>query len=176
MQFLSTEIPGVWLIEIDRLADPRGFFGRAYCEAEFEQHGLHTCYPQCNISYNASRGTLRGMHYQKQPAAEVKVVRCTAGAVFDVVIDLRPESPAYCRWQGFGLSAQNRTAVYIPEGCAHGFQTLTDDAELFYMMGAPYSAAHASGVRWNDPVFNIEWPVSDPLLSDKDRLYPDYNP
>jgi dTDP-4-dehydrorhamnose 3,5-epimerase len=176
MRFVGAEIPGVWLIEIDQLVDRRGFFGRAYCDAEFERHGLHTSYPQCNISYNASRGTLRGMHYQNQPAAEVKIVRCTAGAVFDVVVDLRPDSPAYCRWQGFELSAQNRTAVYIPQGCAHGFQTLTDDAELFYMMGAPYSAAHASGVRWNDPAFGIRWPVSDPLLSDKDRLYPDYKP
>src|SRR3712207_1534508 len=126
MQFTRTDIPGVCVIGIERRQDPRGFFARAYCNAEFAERGLHTSFPQCNISYNANRGTLRGMHYQTEPAAEVKIVRCTAGAVFDVVVDLRVDSPSYCRWQGFELTAENRAALYIPEGCAHGFQTLTD--------------------------------------------------
>lgn len=174
MLFLPAKIPGVHLIEIEKREDPRGFFARTFCNDEFKSRGLHTVFPQSNLSYNALRGTLRGLHFQSYPASEVKIVRCVAGTVFDVVIDLRKGSPAYCCWEGFELSAENRSAVYIPEGCAHGYQTLTDGTELLYMMGAAYSAGHASGVRWNDPAFSITWPLSQPLLSDRDASYPDY--
>jgi len=175
VHFEMTEITGVYMIGIDRREDNRGFFGRTYCEAEFAEHGLHTSFPQCNISFNRARGTLRGMHYQAEPAGEVKIVRCTAGGIFDVIVDLRHDSQTYCRWQAFELTAANRLAVYIPDGCAHGFQTLADNTELFYMMGAVYSPAHARGVRWNDPTFGISWPVAEPLLSEKDRSYSDYS-
>jgi dTDP-4-dehydrorhamnose 3,5-epimerase len=170
----QAKIPGVFLIEIERRQDPRGFFARTYCEEEFAARGLQTAFPQCNISFNAARGTLRGLHYQTTTAPEVKVVRCIGGAVFDVVVDLRTDSPSYCHWQAFELSADNRSAVYIPQGCAHGFQSLTDGAELFYMMGASYSAGHACGVRWNDPLFSIVWPLPNPALSARDVAYPDF--
>jgi dTDP-4-dehydrorhamnose 3,5-epimerase len=172
----EAQIPGVFAIEPERRHDTRGFFARSYCADEFAARGLSTNFPQCNISYNSVRGTLRGLHYQTTVTPEIKVVRCTSGAVFDVVVDLRKDSPSYCKWQAFELSAESRLAVYIPQGCAHGFQSLTDGAELFYMMGASYSAEHVAGVRWDDPVFSIVWPIQTPHLSAKDAAYPDYQP
>jgi dTDP-4-dehydrorhamnose 3,5-epimerase len=154
--------------------DDRGFFARTFCEREFADHGLPVHYPQGNVSYNLKKGTLRGMHFQRPPKPEVKVVRCVRGAVYDVILDLRPESPAYLRWESFELSAENRDALYIPEGCAHGFQTITDDVELHYQMGAVYAPEYNDGFRWNDPAFGIVWPDDSPILSDKDRGYPDF--
>jgi dTDP-4-dehydrorhamnose 3,5-epimerase len=174
MIFSETAIPGVWTLDLERREDSRGFFARTYCEHEFASHGLLTRFVQCNISSNTRRGTLRGMHFQREPRPEVKLVRCTRGAVYDVVVDLRPESPAYCRWMAVELTAENRRALYIPAGIAHGFQTLVDDTELYYHMGEFYDPALAAGVRWNDPAFAIDWPIADPILSDKDTAYPDY--
>jgi len=172
VRFLETAIPGVFVIELERIADERGFFARSYCEREFGARGLHTRYPQCNVSYNARARTLRGMHWQAAPHAEVKLVRCTAGAVWDVAVDLRP-GPTRLRWVGVELSAAARNQIYIPEGCAHGFITLTDDAEVFYQMGATYVAEAARGFRWEDPAVGIAWPAQPVVISDRDRAYPD---
>jgi dTDP-4-dehydrorhamnose 3,5-epimerase len=146
-----------------------------FCEREFAERGLLTRFPQCNLSYNREAATLRGMHFQRPPKPEVKVVRCFRGAVYDVLIDLRPTSPMYLQWEAFELSAENREALYVPEGCAHGFQTLTRDVEMFYQMGEFYAAEYNDGVRWDDPVFGIEWPLPNPILSDKDKAYPDFH-
>jgi dTDP-4-dehydrorhamnose 3,5-epimerase len=174
VRFIETRIPGAWRIELERRQDDRGFFARSFCEREFADRGLAIRYPQCNISYNKARGTLRGMHFQRPPEPEIKVVRCLRGSVYDVILDLRPDSSSYLRWEAFELTEDNRNALYIPEGCAHGFQTLTDDAELFYQMGAFYAPDCNDGVRWDDPAFGIAWPLADPILSDKDRSYPDF--
>ena len=174
MIFAETAIPGVLTVDLDRREDSRGFFARSFCENEFAAHGLLTRFVQCNISSNTRRGTLRGMHFQREPRPEVKLVRCTRGAVYDVVIDLRRDSPAYRRWVTVELSGENGRALYIPAGIAHGFQTLADDTELYYHMGEFYDPALAAGVRWNDPAFGIEWPIADPILSDKDAVYSDY--
>lgn len=175
MQFTESSVSGVWRISLDRRLDDRGFFARAFCEKEFGDHGLPSHYPQCNISFNRYRGALRGMHFQRPPMPETKIVRCIQGAIYDVVLDLRAASPTYLQWTSFELSSENRDAVYIPEGCAHGFQTLTDNAELYYHMGSLYAPEYNDGVRWNDPAFGIVWPESDaPLLSEKDRNYPDF--
>lgn len=174
MTFEETAIPGVWILELDRREDARGFFARTFCEHEFADRGLVTRFVQCNLSSNAKRGTLRGMHFQHEPKPEVKLVRCVQGSVYDVVIDLRPSSPTYCRWIGVELSATNARALYIPAGIAHGFQTLEDRTELYYHMGEFYEPSLASGVRWNDPAFGVAWPVADPILSEKDAAYPDY--
>lgn len=174
MIFEETSLPGLTIVAIERREDPRGFFARSWCRDEFVQQGLDPRLVQCNLSYNARRGTLRGMHFQREPYPEVKLVRCTAGAVFDVAVDLRPASPTYRRWFGAELSAQNRRALYIPAGFAHGFQTLTDDAEVFYQMSEFYHPESAGGVRWNDPAFGIVWPLPDPILSERDRDYSDF--
>jgi dTDP-4-dehydrorhamnose 3,5-epimerase len=174
VRVIETRIPGAWRIELDRRQDDRGFFARSFCEREFADRGLAIRYPQCNISYNKARGTLRGMHFQRPPEPEIKVVRCLRGSVYDVILDLRPDSSSYLQWEAFELTEDNRNALYIPEGCAHGFQTLTDDAELFYQMGAFYAPDCNDGVRWDDPAFGIAWPLADPILSDKDRSYPDF--
>jgi len=175
MRFEHTGLSGVYLIEVDRLADVRGFFARTYCQREFEVHRLEHNSVQCNISFNCKRGTIRGMHFQRYPNAEAKLVRCTIGAIFDVVIDLRKDSLTYLQWKGFKLTAANRSALYIPQGFAHGFQTLMDNTEVFYQMFNFYTPESAGGVRWNDPVFGIEWPLSEIIISDKDRLYPDFD-
>lgn len=174
MTFEQTPIPGIWIIGLERREDDRGFFARSFCEREFGSHGLLMRFPQCNISFNQKRGTLRGMHFQREPKAEVKLVRCTRGAVYDVVVDLRKQSATYLRWFGIELTDENRLALYIAEGCAHGFQALVDNTELFYHMGEFYDAGAGDGVRWNDPAFGIKWPLADPILSERDATYPDF--
>lgn len=175
MKFTETEIPGAWLIELDRIEDDRGFFARAWSEDELRDHGIDPTVVQINLSRSRHRGTIRGMHYQRSPHAEGKFVRCIRGALFDVLIDLRPDSPGFLRWAGYRLSADQHQALYVPPGCAHGFQTLEDDTEAFYMVSAPYCASAEGGIRWNDPRFGIEWPLADhPVLSDKDRGWPDH--
>jgi dTDP-4-dehydrorhamnose 3,5-epimerase len=172
----DTTIPGAFLLEPEPRADARGFFARTWCRREFEAMGLETRLSQCSLSYNHRAGTLRGMHFQAAPHGEVKVVRCTAGAVFDVVLDLRTDSPAYLHWFGTELSAENRLSLYVPEGLAHGFQTLADGAEVFYQISEEYLPDLARGVRWDDPAFGIRWPLPDPILSPRDRSYPDFRP
>jgi len=176
MKFEETSIPGVWLIDLEPREDARGFFARTFCEHEFGAHGLTTRFVQCNLSYNLRRGTLRGMHFQNEPKPEVKLVRCIRGSIYDVVVDMRKDSPMYCKWVGVELSGENRRALYIPAGIAHGFQTLEDNTEIYYHMGEFYDASLAAGVRWNDPTLGIRWPLPDPILSDKDTQYPDYKP
>lgn len=171
--FRTTKLDGVWLIEPQKIEDERGNFARTFCEKEFVDHGLDTTVSQCNLSFNRKRGTLRGMHFQKEPYAETKLVRCTRGRMYDVVADLRPESPTHKHWVAFDLSAENRMAVYIPAGCAHGFMTLEDETEVFYQINVPYRADHASGFRWDDPAFNIHWPDGGPkIISPKDKTWP----
>jgi dTDP-4-dehydrorhamnose 3,5-epimerase len=172
MRFIDTTLEGAYTIEMNRIEDERGFFARSFCEEEFAAHGLPGAMPQCSISFNRTRGTLRGMHYQADPHAEEKLVRCTSGAAFDVIIDLRPGSRTYRGWFGAELSAQNRTSLYVPKGFAHGFVTLSDDTEIYYMMSVPYVAGHELGVRWNDPAFGIEWPLVPTVISSRDAAYP----
>ena len=172
MIFEPSPLAGAFVVELERREDERGFFARSFCQQEFEKHGLNPRLVQCNVSFNAKRGTLRGLHYQAKPHEEAKVVRCTQGAVFDVMVDLRPGSKTFKRWHGVELSAANRRALYIPEGLAHGFVTLTDDAELLYLMSEFYHPECARGVRWDDPAFRIEWPVANPHMSERDRTYP----
>lgn len=169
MRFSPTPLNGVWLIELERLEDERGFFARSFCENEMAAHGLNPRVAQSNVSFNRRRGTLRGMHYQAPPHAECKVVRCTQGMIWDVAVDLRPESPTFRRWHGVELSAANRCSLYISEGVAHGFQTLTDDSEVLYLMSEFYRPEAARGVRWDDPAFAIQWPIADPHVSARDR-------
>jgi dTDP-4-dehydrorhamnose 3,5-epimerase len=174
MTFEKMTIHGVMTVRLNRIADERGFFARSWCREEFEKAGLNGNLAQCNISYNPRKGTLRGMHYQLAPHAEEKLVRCTMGAIYDVVIDLRAESPTYRKWVGVTLTAENRDMIFIPGGCAHGFLTLEDDCEVLYQMSEPYCAGAARGVRWDDPVFEVAWPAKPQLLSDRDRDYPDF--
>jgi dTDP-4-dehydrorhamnose 3,5-epimerase len=178
MRLHETPLPGAWIVELDLLADDRGWFARTYDAEEFRARGLDPAVAQCNASFNARRGTLRGMHYQAEPHGESKLVRCVRGAIFDVAVDLRADSPAYCGWHGVELSAENRTAFYIPAGLAHGFQTLTEDAEVLYQMGASYVPGAARGVRWNDPAFDIAWPAFDGELaiSERDSSFADFDP
>lgn len=164
------------MIEPELRSDERGTFARTWCRRDFESHGLTAKLAQCSVSFNASRATLRGMHYQAAPHAEAKLVRVTRGAIYDVALDLRPTSSTYRQWFAAELSCENRHMLYIPEGCAHGFQTLTDDAEVFYQISEFYEPDAGRGVRWNDPVFGLNWPLSDPILSDRDRNYPDFQP
>lgn len=174
MTFKVTAIPSVWLIDLDPHHDDRGFFARAWCSEKAVARGLNPVCSQCSLSFNRLRGTLRGMHWQSSPHAEAKWIRCVQGAAWDVALDLRPDSPAYGTWIGTTLNARNRRMIYIPEGVAHGFQTLEDDTELFYQMSAPYVSSHACGARWNDPSFGIKWPLGNPILSAKDRGYKDF--
>jgi dTDP-4-dehydrorhamnose 3,5-epimerase len=168
-------LEGSYLIELERREDDRGFFARAWCEREFAAHGLNTRLVQANVAWSRQKGTLRGLHFQRPPHAEAKVVRCTKGAIYDVIVDLRPGSPTQKQWLGVKLSADNRRMVYVPEGFAHGYQTLVDDTETFYHVSEFYTPAAEGGVRWDDPAFGIEWPDSvGVLLSEKDRTWPDY--
>ena len=178
MKFREMPLPGVWLIESDRLSDERGWFLRMFDREEFRARGLDPEVIQCNASYNARRDTLCGMHYQADPHGESKLVRCLRGAVFDVVVDLRLSSPTLGRWHGVELSAENGYALYIPAGLAHGYQTLTDDCELIYQMGHRYVPEAARGVRFDDPAFGIEWPVphGERIVSERDASYPDFAP
>ena len=175
MRFVPTDFTDAYLIEPTFISDERGFFSRTYCQNEFAAKGLKANSVQSNISYNKVCGTLRGMHFQRQPNAEAKLVRCTAGAIYDVIIDLRLDSPSYMHWQGYELSAANRHALYIPEGFAHGFQTLADDTEVLYQMFSFFVPESAGGLRWNDSAFNIQWPMGVSVISDKDRTYPDFD-
>ncbi len=172
MIFEPTPIEGAFVVRVEPVQDERGFFGRTFCQDEFRARGLVPPVAQASVSWNRRRGTLRGMHYQVKPHEEIKLVRCTRGAVWDVIVDLRADSPTRWRWNGIELNAENRLAVYIPEGVAHGFQTLCDESELFYQMSIPYHAEFARGVAWNDPVVGIDWPIADPILSDRDRGHP----
>jgi len=177
MIFRETKLAGAFIIELEKLEDERGFFARAWCQREFEAQGLVSRFVQCNVSYNKKKGTLRGMHYQVAPYEEVKLVRCTRGAIYDVIIDLRPDSPTYTQWLGVELTADNYRMLYVPEGCAHGYQTLTDNAEVFYQVSQFYAPQCERGVRWNDPAFNIQWPIDHPIiLSEKDQRWPDFKP
>jgi dTDP-4-dehydrorhamnose 3,5-epimerase len=174
MHFTETALAGAYVVDVDRREDERGFFARSWCRDEFARHGLAPRLAQCNISFNRRRGTLRGMHFQRAPYEEAKVVRCTRGRILDVLLDLRPASPTFCRWIGVELSADNHRMLYVPEGVAHGFQTLDDDTELFYQMSETYHAEAAAGVRWNDPRFGIEWPIPSPIVSERDAAFPDF--
>ena len=177
MKFTPTKIAGVWLVELDRRSDERGWFARTWCAEEFSRHGLHPGLSQCSISANARRGTLRGMHYQCAPHAEAKLVRCIRGALYDVGLDLRPASATFRHWVAAELTAENGRALYFPAGCAHGFQTLADHTEVFYSIATPWHPESGRGVRWNDPAFGIQWPLpAEALLSDRDALYPDFTP
>jgi dTDP-4-dehydrorhamnose 3,5-epimerase len=170
--FTETPIPGAYLVEMALLGDERGFFARSWCREEFAQHGLNANLAQCDVSYNRKCGTLRGMHYQTEPYPEAKLIRCTAGAIYDVMLDLRRNLDTYGNWTAFELSAANRRMVYVPEGVAHGFQTLADDSEVFYQMSEFYHPECARGVRWDDPAFGIAWPLPVSVVSEKDRSYP----
>ena len=174
MIFTETALQGACLIDLERAEDDRGFFARSWCANEFAQHGLETQLVQCNISFNRRKGTLRGMHFQVEPHAEAKVVRCTMGAIYDVILDLRPASPTYKGWIGVELSVENRRALYVPRGFAHGFQTLVDDTEVFYQMSEFFHPESARGVRWDDPCFQIEWPDNQPIVSPRDQAFPDF--
>jgi len=170
--FTPAELDGAYVIDLEPKTDERGFFARAFCEEELRAHGLESRVAQCNVSWNEKRGTLRGMHYQAAPHEETKIVRCTRGAIWDAIVDLRPSSSTYMKWTAVELDEENRRMLYIPRGFAHGFITLTDGAEVFYWMGDPYVPDTARGVAWNDPTFGIEWPLEPAVMSDADRGHP----
>jgi dTDP-4-dehydrorhamnose 3,5-epimerase len=172
MRFTETRLKGAFIIDVERLEDERGFFARTFCAREFREHGLNATFVQCHISYNRMPGTLRGMHYQTLPAAESKLVRCTTGAIHDVIVDLRVGSPTYLEHISVELSGENRRQLYIPEMFAHGFVTLTPDAEVAYQVGDFYSPAHERGLRYDDPALNIEWGMPVQVISRKDRNWP----
>jgi dTDP-4-dehydrorhamnose 3,5-epimerase len=176
MRFIETPLNGAWVVDLDLLGDERGWFARTFDAEEFAARGCNPNVVQCNASFNAREGTLRGMHYQAEPHGESKLVRCARGAVFDVAVDLRAGSPTHTRWHGVELSAANRLAFYIPPGLAHGFQTLSDDAEVLYQMGHAYVPEAARGVRWDDPAFAIEWPepASERTISERDGAFADF--
>lgn len=176
MQFAETELRGATLIDLAPNLDERGFFARTFCEREFAEHGLPAHFPQCNLSRNRRRGTLRGMHYEAAPSAESKLVRCVTGAIFDVIVDLRPESATRYRWLGVELSALSGRALFVPAGFAHGFLTLSDDSDVFYHMGDSYRPGAARGFRWNDEFFSITWPESPSSIADRDASYPNFEP
>jgi dTDP-4-dehydrorhamnose 3,5-epimerase len=177
MTFTETELRGAYLIDIEPRTDERGFFARAWCQREFEEHQLSPKLVQCNVSYNTLAGTLRGMHFQRHPHAEAKLVRCTRGAIYDVIIDLRPDSPTHMRWIGVELNDTNRRMLYVPEGFAHGYQTLVAGTEAFYQVSEYYMPEAESGVRWDDPAFGISWPDAERrMISPKDQAWPDYHP
>lgn len=174
MIFNETKLRGAFIIEPQRLEDERGFFARTWCQREAEAHGLSPNWVQFNISFNKEKGTLRGMHYQVDPFAEAKLVRCTMGAIYDVIIDLRSESSTFKQYVSVILSAQNRKMLYVPEGFAHGLLTLKDDTEVFYQMSEFYVAESAKGLRWDDPAFGVQWPEPVRVISERDRNYPDF--
>jgi len=176
MIFRETKLRGVLEIDLDMHHDERGFFARSWCQKEFKAKGLNDHTVQCNISFNARKGTLRGIHYQAAPATEAKVVRCTQGAIYDVVVDLRPDCRTFKEWVGVLLTADNRKMLYVPEGCAHGFLTLKNDTEVFYQMSEFYYPELACGVRWDDPAFQISWPEKVEVISERDRTYPNFEP
>ncbi|MDQ7788253.1 MAG: dTDP-4-dehydrorhamnose 3,5-epimerase [Thermodesulfovibrionales bacterium] len=180
MNFTETQLKGVYIIELEKFEDDRGFFARTFCRREFESHGLNPNVVQCNISYNKKKGTLRGMHYQAGPYKEAKLVSCIRGAIYDVLIDLRSDSPTYRQWLSVELTARcsplaaHYKMLYISEGFAHGFLTLMDDTEVFYQMSEFYIPEYARGIRWNDPLFHITWPIDVAVISEKDKTFPDF--
>lgn len=175
MKFMETLLKGAFIVEPDVFEDERGFFARTWSAEEFERQGLDATVLQCNTSFNRRKGTLRGMHFQRTPMVEVKLVRCTMGSILDVILDLRPESPTFKQWASVVLTAANPKAFYIPERFAHGFQTLEDNTEVYYQVSQIYSPEHAAGVRWDDPAFAIEWPPEDTrTISERDRSFPDF--
>jgi dTDP-4-dehydrorhamnose 3,5-epimerase len=174
MRFHQTELPGAYLVDLELRVDERGFFARTWCQRELAEHGLNTNVVQANMSYNARRGTLRGLHYQVAPYAETKLVRCTRGAIYDVIVDLRPDSATYKRWIGVELTADNRRALYVPEGFAHGFVTLEDNTDVMYQVTAFFTPGAESGLRYDDPAFGIAWPIPVAVISEKDRSWPSF--
>jgi dTDP-4-dehydrorhamnose 3,5-epimerase len=174
VRFTETPLRGAFVIEVDLLRDERGYFARTFDVAEFAEHSLDALVVQCNTSFNTRRGTLRGMHFQAEPDGEAKLVRCTRGSIYDVAVDLRPGSETYRRWFGTELSAANGRMLYIPVGMAHGFQTLEDDTEVSYQMSHYYVPEQSRGVRFDDPAFEIDWPLPDPIVSERDRQYADF--
>lgn len=176
MIFREASIAGAWQIELELVEDDRGFFARTWDPAEFARYGLNPSVAQCSLSHNRRRGTLRGLHYQVAPHEEAKLVRCTAGAIFDVAVDLRADSPTFLGWHGVELTAENRVALYIPEGCAHGFITLSDNAEVSYQISEAYAPDAARGVRYDDPSFGIVWPEQVTVIASRDASYPDFVP
>ena len=174
MTFKETKLQGAFIIEPEMLIDERGAFARTFCRRDFERHGLNGNISQCSISLNTRKNTLRGMHYQRKPCAEAKLVRCSRGVIYDVIVDLRYDSATFKQWTSVEISAENRKIVYVPIDFAHGFQTLTDDTEVIYQMSQFYSPGHADGFRWNDPSFKIKWPSDNFIISSKDQNYPDF--
>jgi len=173
--FKETRLPGAFIVELQRLHDERGFFSRSFCRQEFVERGLNPDVAQCSISFNRHAGTLRGMHYQEAPYAEEKLIRCTRGRLYDVIVDLRRESPTFTQWIALELTGDSGPMLYVPKGCAHGFQTLEDNTEVFYQMSEFYHPEAARGVRWNDPAFGIQWPAGiQEIMSERDRNWPDY--
>lgn len=176
MKFTPAPIPGGFVIDLEPIGDERGFFSRMFCEIEFGKAGLETRFVQMNDSYSANKGTMRGLHYQLAPSAEVKVVRCIRGAAWDVILDLREDQPTFGQWFGTEITAENRRAMYVPRGFAHGFITLQDDTELVYMVSDFYDKARERGVRWNDPRFAVGWPIEPVVVSARDQGHPDFDP
>jgi dTDP-4-dehydrorhamnose 3,5-epimerase len=174
MIFVETKLAGACLVKLEPHEDERGFFALSWSENEFGARGLESGVVECNVSFNRKKGTLRGMHYQATPYGQVKLVRCTRGAIFDVIVDLRPSSPTFKQWVGAELSAENHDALYVPRDFAHGFQTLTDNAEVFYQMSDPFVPGSGRGVRWNDPAFGIDWPDDARIINQRDAGYPDF--
>jgi dTDP-4-dehydrorhamnose 3,5-epimerase len=176
MKFIETHLKDSYIIEMEQMSDQRGFFARTWCAREFGDHGLSPSLVQCSVSFNHSKGTLRGMHFQISPYEETKLVRVTSGVVYDVIIDLRPGSNTYLQHFGVELSAENRTMLYIPKGFAHGFLTLSDNAEIFYQMSEFFQPESGRGIRWNDPLLRIEWPEEVHVISDRDNNWPNFQP
>jgi dTDP-4-dehydrorhamnose 3,5-epimerase len=176
MIFKETRLKNAFIIELEKIADERGFFSRAWCQNEFEAHGLNPNIAQCNLSFNATRGTLRGIHYQIAPYEEAKLIRCISGKIYDVIIDLRSNSSTYLQWTSFELSSENRKMLYVPENYAHGYLTLEDNSEVFYQVSQFYSPGSERGIRWDDPAVNVKWPaISNLIISEKDKTWPDFN-
>lgn len=175
MKFTETYLKGAFVIEVDKIEDSRGFFGRLWCEKEFNSHNLNTNLVQSNVSFSKLKGTMRGMHFQRSPFQETKLVRCTRGKIYDVIIDLRPDSPTFKKWFGIELTANNYKMIYVPENFAHGFVTLEDNSEVYYMVTELYNREAEGGVRWNDPTFNIEWPQEINVITVKDNNHPNFN-
>ena len=175
MEFRPTNLAGAYLVQLEPVRDQRGFFARTFCVEEFANHGLEIGYPQHSISYSARKGTLRGMHYQRDPHREAKLVRCTKGAILDVIVDIRRDSSTFCRWQRFELSSANGDQLYVPKGFAHGFQTLCDDVEVSYLISTPHQPEFARGIRYNDPAFGIGWPLPVAEISERDMRWPDFS-
>jgi dTDP-4-dehydrorhamnose 3,5-epimerase len=174
MKFTETGLAGAFLLDIEPREDQRGFFARTFCRREFEEHGLETNLAQCSLSFNLLRGTLRGVHFQRPPCQEAKIIRCTAGAIFDVIVDLRTDSPTFLKHFAVPLTADNRRSLYVPKNFAHGFQTLADETEVFYQMSEFYAPETAAGLRWNDAALAIAWPLAVSVISDQDASYADF--